>query len=265
MDIMNAEVNEEDVETSKKVKKSKKQNNKNTNEKSTKPKIKNKSNMKVDEPNGINQPMVIKMLTPLTNPPEEKLESIKNLEEIRNSLAQCIILNSPVPLKSPSPRKTKKSITPYSKLRKRSPSRSSRRLSPLKEKNHSPRGYSPLKSRYPYRSRSPRRSHRSLLRDISLTRRRLSPLRRRSRSPLKIKSRSSIIRTDVRRRSPIPVKKEIRSRPVSHNVRRKDNKILGNEYLKRKEKIKPADKQIDSRSINPGHDDINNLLIVQGL
>ncbi|XP_025411934.1 serine/arginine repetitive matrix protein 1-like isoform X2 [Sipha flava] len=283
MDIMEAEINGEDVKPSKKVKKSIKQNNKNKKEKSTELKIKNKLTVKVDEPTVINPPKVVNNLAPLVNPPEEELESIKTLEEIRNSPAQCILLNSRVPLKSPSPRNRKKSISPYSKLRKRSPSRSPRRrsptpdryrysplrsrpyrrsisprrsprrLSPLREKNLSPRRYSPLKSRYPYRSPSPRRSRRSLSRDISPKRRRLSPLRRRSRSPLKIKSksRSPKIRTAVRRRSPSPLKKVIKSRPVSPNIRRKDNKILDDEYLKKKEKIKPVDKQIESRSIDP--------------
>jgi hypothetical protein len=277
MDIMEAEINGEDVKPSKKVKKSIKQNNRNKKEKSTELKMKNKLTVKVDEPTVINPPKVVNNLTSLVNPPEEELESIKTLEGVRNSPAQCILLNSRIPLKSPSPRNRKKSISPYSKLRKRLPSRSPtpdryrysplrsrpyrrsislrrspRRLSPLREKNLSPRRYSPLKSRYPYRSPSSRRSRRSLSRDISPKRKQLSPLRR-SRSPLKIKSksRSPKIRTIVRKRSPSPLKKVIRSRPVSPNIRLKDNKILDDEYLKKKEKIKPVDKQIESRSIDP--------------
>lgn len=283
MDIMEAEINGEDVKPSKKVKKSIKPNNKNKKEKSAESKVKNKLDAKVDEPNFINSPKVVDNLTPLINSPEEELESIKTLEEIRNSPSHCNLLNSRVPLRSPSPHNRKRSISPYSKLRRRSlsrsprrrsptpdryryspirsrpyrrslsPRRSPRRLSPLREKNLSPRRYSPVKTRYPYRSPSPRRSRRSPSRDISPKRRRLSPLRRRSRSPLKIKSksRSPKIRTTIRRRSPSPLKKVIRSRPVSPNVRRKDNKILDDEYLKKREKMKPVDKQIESRSTDP--------------
>lgn len=285
MDIMEAEINGEDVKPSKKIKKSLKQNNKNKKEKSTESKVINKLTAKVNEPNFINQPKIIDNLKPLinTHPPEEELESIKTLEEIRNSPSQCNLLKSHVPLRSPSPHNRKRSISPYSKLRKRSPSRSPRRrsptpdryryspkrlrpyrrslsprrsprrLSPLREKNLSPRRYSPLKSRYPYRSPSPRRRRRSLSRDISPSRRRLSPIRRRSKSPLKIKSksRSPRVRTAIRRRSPSPLKKVIRSRPVSPNVRRKDNKLLVDEYLKKREKIKPLDKQTELRSIDP--------------
>jgi hypothetical protein len=253
IDIMEAEVNDEDVETSKKVNKSIKQNNKNTNEKSTEPKIENKLTVKVDDSNVINPPKVVKNLTPIINPHEKELESIKTLEEIRNPPAQCILLNSRVPLKSPSLRNRKKSISPYSKHRKRSPSRSPRKLSPLREKNLSLRRYSPLKSRYPYRSLSLRKNHRSLSRDISPKIRRLSPLRRKIRFPLKIKSksRSPKIKTADRRRSPIPLKKVIISRPVSPNVCRKDNNIIDDEYSKKKEKIKHVDKPIESRSIDP--------------
>jgi hypothetical protein len=68
---------------------------------------------------------------------------------------------------------------------------------------------------------------------------------------IKSKSRSPKIRTAVKRRSPSPLKKVIRSRPVSPNGRRKDNNILDDEYLKKKEKIKPVDKQIESSSIDP--------------
>lgn len=286
MDIMEAEINGEDhqaMKSSKKVKKSVKQNNKNKKEKSAESKIKNKVVAKVDEPNLTNQPKIIENLKPLINPPEEELESIKTLEEIRNSPSQCNLLKSHVPLRSPTPHNRKRSISPYSKLRKRSisrsprrrsptpdryryspmrsrpyrrslsPRRSPRRLSPLREKNLSPRRYSPLKSRYPYRSPSPRRRRRSLSRDITANRRRLSPLRRRSRSPLKIKSksRSPKVRIATRRRSPSPLKKVIKSRPVSPNVRRKDNKIFDDEYLKRRDKIRPVDKHVDSRSVDP--------------
>jgi hypothetical protein len=251
IDIMEVEVNDEDIETSKKVNKSIKLNNKNTNEKSTEMKIKNKLTVKVDELNIINQSKVVNNLTSLINPPEE-IESIKTLEEIRNSPAQYILLNPRVPLKSPSPCNREKSISLYSKLRKKSSSRSPRRLSILREKNLFSRRYSLLKSRYPYRSPYLRRSHSSLSRDISPKIRRLSPLKKRSRSPLKIKSksRSPKIRTAIRR-SPSPLKRVIISRPVSPNVRRKDNNILDDEYLKKKEKIKTVDDQIESRSIDP--------------
>jgi hypothetical protein len=271
MDIMEAEINGVYVKPSKKNKKSIKQNNKNKNEKSTELKIKNKLTVNVDEPNVIT-PKVVNNLTPLINPLEEELETIKTLEEIRKSPAQCILLNSCVPLKSPLIRNRKKSISPDSKLRKRSPTRSPlrrfptpdgyryspfssrayrssisprislKRLSPLKENNLSPRRYSPLKSRCHNRSPSPKRSRRSLSKDISPTRRGLSPLKRRSKSLLNIKSKS---------RSPSPLKKVIRSRSVSSNVRRKNNKILDDEYLKKKEKFKLANKQIEYRSIDP--------------
>jgi hypothetical protein len=126
--IMGAEVINEDVETSKKVNKSVKQNNKNTNEKSTKPKIKNKLTVKVDEPNLINLPKVINNLTPLINPPVEELESNTTLEEIRNYPAQCILLNSRASLKSPLTSNRNNLISPYSKLRRRSPSRSPQKI-----------------------------------------------------------------------------------------------------------------------------------------
>ncbi|KAL4097809.1 hypothetical protein QTP88_022521 [Uroleucon formosanum] len=282
MDIMEAEIAGGDVKSSKKEKKSSKQKIKK--DKST---IKNKLDVKtkIDElPIPINQPKIIEDSKPQINPPEEELESIKTLEEIRNSSSQCSLLKSRLPLRSPSPPLRKRSMSPYSKLQKRSPlsrsprrrspspdryrysplrsrpyrrslsPRSPRRLSPLREKNLSPRRYSPLKSRYPYRSPSPRRRRRSLSRDLSPSRRRLSPLRRRSRSPLKnkSKSRSPKVRIAVRRRSPSPSKKVIRSRPISPlNVRRKDSKIMDDDHLKKREKIKSVDNRVESRSVDP--------------
>ncbi|CAI6343226.1 unnamed protein product [Macrosiphum euphorbiae] len=283
MDIMEAEIAGGDVKSSKKEKKSLKHKNKK--DKGT---LKNKldAKTKMDElPIPINQPKIIADSKPLLNPPEEELESIKTLEEIRNSSSQSSLLKSRVPLRSPSPPLRKRSMSPYSKLQKRSPlsrsprrrspsldryrysplrsrpyrrslspRRSPRRLSPLREKNLSPRRYSPLKSRYPYRSPSPRRRRRSVSRDLSPSRRRLSPLRRRSRSPLKIKSksRSPKMRPAVRRRSPSPLKKVIRSRPISPpNIRRKDNKIMDDDHLKKREKIKSVDNQVESRPIDP--------------
>lgn len=283
MDIMEAEIAGGDVKTSKKEKKNQKQKNKK--EKNTDLKIKTKLiiNAKIDEPIAVNQPKTIEDSKPKLSVPEEELESIKTLEEIRNSPSHSS-LKSRIPLRSPSPLR-KRSISPYSKLRKRSPlsrsprrrtptpdryryspvrsrpyrrslspRRSPRRLSPLREKNLSPRRYSPIKSRYPYRSPSPRRRRRSLSRDISPGRRRLSPLRRRSRSPLKIKSksRSPKIRPPIRRRSPSPLKKVSRSRPISpSNIRRKDSKIIDDDHSKKREKGKPLDKQIESRLIDP--------------
>lgn len=285
MDIMEAEIAGGDVKTSKKEKKSIKQKNKK--EKSTDLKVKSKLNLnaRIDESITINQPKVIEDSKPKLNLPEEELESIKTLEEIRNSPSKCNLLKSRIPNRSPTPPNRKRSISPYSKLRKRSPlsrsprrrsptpdryryspvrsrpyrrslspRRSPRRLSPLREKNLSPRRYSPLKSRYPYRSPSPRRRRRSLSRDISPSRRRSSPLRRRSRSPLKIKSksRSPKIRPAIRRRSPSPLKKVMRPRPISPpNIRRKDNKTVDDDYSKKKEKGKPVDKQIESRLMDP--------------
>lgn len=283
MDIMEAEIAGGDVKTSKKEKKSLKQKNKK--EKNSDSKIKSKSNIntKIDEPITLNQPKITEDSKPKLSLPEEELESIKTLEEIRNSPLHSN-LKSRIPLRSPSPLIRKRSISPYSKLRKRSPSsrsprrrsptpdryryspvrsrlyrrslsprRSPRRLSPLREKNLSPRRYSPIKSRYPYRSPSPRRRRRSLSRDISPSRRRLSPLRRRSRSPLKIKSksRSPKIRPPIRRRSPSPLKKVVRSRPISPNIRRKDNKIIDDDHLKKREKGKPVDKQVETRLLDP--------------
>lgn len=285
MDIMEAEIAGGDVKPSKKEKKSLKPNNKNKKEKYSELKNKSKLNPKIDELVTINQSKIIDDSKPQINLPEEELESIKTLEEIRNSPSQCNLLKSRIPLRSPSPLNRKRSISPYSKLRKRSPSprsprrrsptpdryryspirsrpyrrslsprRSPRRLSPLREKNLSPRRYSPPKSRYLYRSPSPRRRRRSLSRDISPSRRRLSPLRRRSRSPLKMKSksRSPKIRPAIRRRSPSPLKKVIRSRPISPpNIRRKDNKITDDDHLKKKEKVKPIEKQIESKTMDP--------------
>jgi len=282
MDIMEAEIAGGDVKSSKKEKKSIRHKNKK--DKGT---LKNKldAKTKIDElPILINQPKIIEDSKPQLNPPEEELESIKTLEEIRNSSSQSSLLKSRVPLRSPSPPLRKRSMSPYSKLQKRSPlsrsprrrspsldryrysplrsrpyrrslspRRSPRRLSPLREKNLSPRRYSPLKSRYPYRSPSPRRRRRSVSRDLSPSRRRLSPLRRRSRSPLKIKSksRSPKVRPAVRRRSPSPLKKVIRSRPISPNIRRKDNKTMDDDHLKKREKIKSVDNQLESRPIDP--------------
>ncbi|VVC45490.1 Hypothetical protein CINCED_3A007814 [Cinara cedri] len=285
MDIMEAEIAGGDIKSSKKEKKSLKQNNKNKKEKNTELRVKSKLNIKEDEPIVINQPKVIVDTKSPLNIPEEELESIKTLEEIRNSKleTQCSSLKSRIPLRSPSPLNRKKSISPYSKIRKRSPlsrsprrrspsldryryspvrfrpyrrslspRRSPRRFSPLREKNLSPRRYSP-KSRYPYRSPSPRRRRRSLSREISPSRRRLSPLRRRSRSPLKIKSksRSPKLRLINRRRSPSPIKKVIRSRPVSPNIRRKDNKTIDDDHFKKREKVKIVDKLVDSRPLDP--------------
>lgn len=283
MDIMEAEIAGGDVKSNKKEKKSVKHKNKK--DKGT---AKNKLNSKtkIDEPPIlINQPKIIEDSIPQLNPPEEELESIKTLEEIRNASSQSSLLKSRIPLRSPSPPIRKRSISPYSKLQKRSPlsrsprrrspsldryrysplrsrlyrrslspRRSPRRMSPLREKNLSPRRYSPLKSRYPYRSPSPRRRRRSLSRDISPIRRRLSPLRRRSRSPPKIKSksRSPKIRPAVRRRSPSPLKKVMRSRPISPvNIRRKDSKNIDDDHLKKREKVKTVDNQVESRLIDP--------------
>jgi hypothetical protein len=130
MDVMEAEVNDKDVETLKKNNKS----------------IKNYTDytVKVEESNVINPSKTVKNVTSLINPPKEEVESIETLEEIRDSLAQCIQINSSVPLKSRSPFKKKKLKFPYSKLRKSSPSRLPKRLSPLRKKNLSPRRYSPL-------------------------------------------------------------------------------------------------------------------------
>lgn len=285
MDIMEAEIAGGNVKSSKKEKKNLKKNKKKK-EKSTELKNKNnKLNYIIDESVAINQPENSKVSKPQIKPPEDKLESIKTLEEIRNSSLQCNLLKPRIPLRSPSPPTRKRSLSPYSKIRKRSPlsrsprrrsptperyryspirsrpyrrslspRRSPRRLSPLREKNLSPRRYSPLKSRYPYRSPSPRRRRRSVSRDISPSRRRLSPLRRRSRSPIKVKSksRSPKVRPPIRKRSPSPIKKVIRTRPISPtNNRRKDNKIMDDDKLKKKEKIKMVDKQVDLKPLDP--------------
>lgn len=286
MDIMEAEIAGGGIKSSKKEKKSLKQNNKNKKDKITELKVKDKLNTKPNEPIVINQPLVIADSISQLKTPEEKLESIKTLEEIRNSKldTQYNSLNSRIPLRSSSPPNRKRSISPYNKLRKRSPSsrsprrrspsldryrysplrsrlyrrsfsprRSPRRFSPLRENNLSPRRYSPPKSRYSYRTPSPRRWRRSLSRDSSPCRRRLSPLRRRSRSPLKIKSksRSPKARPIIRRRSPSPLKKAIRSRPVSPNIKRKDNKsMIDDDHFKKREKVKIVDKQVDSRPID---------------
>lgn len=281
MDIMEAEIAGGNVKLSKKEKKNSKHKNKK--DKCTELTSKNKLKPKIEESIAINKPKIIDDSKSQLNIPEEELEPIKTLEEIRNSPSQCNILKSRIPFRSPSPVNRKRSISPYSKLRKRSPSRSPRRrsptpdryryspirsrpyrrslsprrsprrLSPLREKNLSPRRYSPPKSRYSYRSPSPRRRRRSLSRDISPSRRRLSPLRRRSRSPLKIKSksRSPKIRPAVRRRSPSPLKKVIRSRLVSPGIRRKDNKIIDDDRLKKREKVKPVDKLVELKPIDP--------------
>lgn len=279
---MEAEIAGGDIKTSKKEKKSFKQHKKKK-EKDSELKFKSKLSTKIDEPIITVVPKVIED-SKVQFPPEEKLEFIKTVEEIRNSPSQCNSMKIRVPLRSPSPDR-KRSISPYSKLRNRSPlsksprrrsptpdryryspvrsrlyrrslspRRSPRRLSPLREKNLSPRRYSPLKSRYLYRSPSPRRRRRSLSREISPNRRRSSPLRRKSRSPLKIKSksRSPKIRPTIRRRSPSPLKKIIRSRLVSPtNIRRKDNKITDDDHLKKKEKIKFVDKQLESKPVDP--------------
>lgn len=283
MDIMEAEIAGGDIKSSKKEKKNFKQHNKNKKEKDSELKVKSKLYTKVDEPIITTVPKIIED-SKVQFPPEEKLESIKTLEEIRNFPSQCNLLKTRVPLRSPSPDR-KRSISPYSKIRNRSPlsrsprrrsptpdryryspvrsrlyrrslspRRSPRRLSPLREKNLSPRRYSPPKSRYLYRSPSPRRRRRSLSREMSPNRRRLSPLRRKSRSPMKIKSksRSPKVRPTIRRRSPSPLKKIIRSRLVSPtNIRRKDNKIFDDDHLKKKEKIKFVDKQIESKPLDP--------------
>jgi len=283
MDIMEAEIAGGNVKPSKKEKKGSKQN-KSKKEKCSELTGKNKLNVKIEE-SIVNKPKILDDAKLQLNPPDEELEPIKTLEEIRNSPSQCHLLKSRIPFRSPSPINRKRSISPYGKLRKRSPSprsprrrsptpnrykyspirsrpyrrslsprRSPRRSPPLREKNLSPRRYSPQKSRYPYRSPSPRRRRRSLSRDISPSRRRLSPLRRRSRSPLKIKSksRSPKIRPAVRRRSPTPLKKIIRSRQISPpSIRHKDNKIIDDDRLKKKEKVKPIDKQVESKPIDP--------------
>lgn len=282
MDIMEAEIAGGDVKSTKKEKKNLKHNKK---EKSTEVKLNSKLYTKPNELIVTTQPKIIEDSNAQLNPPEEELESIKTLEEIRNSPSQCNLLKSRVPLRSPSPLNKKKSISPYSKLRNRSPlsrsprrrsptpdryryspvrsrlyrrslspRRSPRRLSPLREKNLSPRRYSPPKSRYIYRSPSPRRRRRSLSREISPSRRRLSPIRRRSKSPLKFKSksRSPKARPAIRRRSPSPLKKVIRSRLVSPTtIRRKDNKTIDDDYLKKKEKVKFIDKPVETRPLDP--------------
>jgi len=285
MDIMEAEIAGGDVKSSKKEKKNLKQSKKKK-DKSIESKRKNKLKAKIDEQIGINIPQITENSKLQLNPPEEELESIKTLDEIRNSPSQCSLLKlSRIPLRSPSPLSRKRSISPYIKPRRRSPSprsprrrsptperyryspvrsrlyrrslsprRSPRRLSPLREKNLSPRRYSPIKSRYPYRSPSPRRRRRSISRDISPNRRRLSPLRRRSRSPLKIKSksRSPKARPLIRRRSPSPLKKVVRSRPVSSpNNRRKDIKVVDDEHSKKKEKGKIIEKSVDLKPLDP--------------
>lgn len=291
MDIMEAEIAGGEIKSSKKEKKSTKQNKKKK-EKGAELKVKTKLNTIVEDQINVgllnknvpvSQPKIHEDSKVQLNLPDEELESIKTLEEIRNSPSNCNLLKSHVPMRSPSPIVKKRSISPYTKLRRRSlsrsprrrsptpdryryspvrsrpyrrsfsPRRSPRRLSPLREKNLSPRRYSPAKSRYPYRSPSPRRRRRSVSRDISPSRRRLSPVRRRSRSPLKIKSksRSPKIRPTVRRRSPSPLKKVVRSRQVSPLNRRKDNKTIDDDQLKKKEKPKIINKQIDLKPIDP--------------
>ena len=60
------------------------------------------------------------------------------------------------------------------------------------------------------------------------------------------------MRPAVRRRSPSPLKKVIRSRPISPpNILRKDNKIMDDDHLKKREKIKSVDNQVESRPIDP--------------
>lgn len=225
MDIMEAEIAGGGVKVSKKEKKNLKQNSKNKKD------LKNKSKLSTKiETNIINDRKIIEEPKPQLNIPHEELESIKTLEEIRNSSPTQYSYDlkgvrdfnkQSIPYKSPSPNR-KRSISPYSKIKRKrslsprsprrrsptpekyryspvrsrpyrrslSPRRSPRRLSPSREKNLSPRRYTPPKSRYPYRSPSPRRRRRSLSRDISPNRRRLSPFRRRSRSPLRMKSKS---------------------------------------------------------------------------
>lgn len=282
MDIMEAEIAGGEVKSSKKEKKGLKPNKKKK-EKSSELKVKCQLHSKTNNPVTTNQNEIRKDIQPQINLPEEELESIKTLEEVRNSTLQCNMFESRVPLRSPSPFSRKRSISPYSKLLKRSPSsrsprrrspsldryryspvrsrpyrrslsprRSPRRLSPLREKNLSPRRYSPPKSRYIYRSPSPRRRRRSISRDVSPSRRRLSPLRRRSRSPrIKSKSRSPKIKPVVRKKTPSPLKKVIKPRPVSPNNRRKDNKIMDDDHFKKKDKVKTIEKQVDLRPIDP--------------
>jgi len=164
MDIMEAEIAGDDVKPSKKEKKNLKPNNKIKKEKYNDLKSKNKLIPKINDSIEINQSKVIENATSQLNLPEEELESIKTVEEIRNSSSQCSSLLKPrIALRSPSPPNRKRSISPYSKLRKRSPSpRSPRRRSPTPDRYR----YSPVRSRPYRRSLSPRRSPR-----------RLSPLR----------------------------------------------------------------------------------------
>ncbi|XP_050441875.1 serine/arginine repetitive matrix protein 1-like isoform X2 [Adelges cooleyi] len=278
MDIMEAEIAGGGVKQSIKEKKNGKQSNKAKKEKLSEVKIKAKTVSKVEN-QVTTQPKVIEDTKISLNKLEE-LKSIQTVEEVRQSTSINNLSKSNFPLRSPSPIR-KKSISPYSKLYRRSltprsphrrsptpdryryspvrsrnyrrsltPRRSPRRFSPLREKNLSPKRYSPPKIRYPYRSPSPRRRRRSLSRDISPARRRLTPLRRRrSRSPLRSKSRSPKGRLPpIRRRTPSPLPK---SRPISPITRRKDTKILDDERIRNKDKIKLIDKEVEAKPLDP--------------
>ncbi|XP_050523771.1 serine/arginine repetitive matrix protein 1-like isoform X2 [Daktulosphaira vitifoliae] len=270
MDIMEAEIAGKDIKQ-KKEKKNLKQCNKVKKDKPSVSKIKVKNIKCESQPNFKDD---LKILPKQT----EELESIKTVEEVRNSSSFSGLPKLHIHPRTPSPIR-KRSISPYRQLRKRSltprsprrrsptpdryryspirsrtfrrsltPRRSPRRISPLREKNLSPRRYTPPKSRYPYRSPSPRRRRRSISRDISPGRRRLSPIRRRSRSPLRSKSRSPKCRIPIRRRSPSPLKK---IRCASPLLRRKDTKILDDNNITVKEKPKSIDKEIDNKILDP--------------
>ncbi|XP_050439394.1 cyclin-dependent kinase 12-like isoform X2 [Adelges cooleyi] len=134
--------------------------------------------------------------------------------------------------------------------------RSQERLSLLREKNLSPKRYSPAKS-HTHHSPSSRRRRRSLSKDTDKTSRLLSPLKkRRSRSPIQSKSRSPI-----RSKSRSPKSRKLfgkqsssllkKSRPVSPAYRSKDTKLLDNEHLITKEKIKLIDKDAEIKLLDP--------------
>ncbi|XP_050529076.1 serine/threonine-protein kinase PRP4 homolog isoform X2 [Daktulosphaira vitifoliae] len=267
MDIMEAEIAGKNI----KEKRSLKQFNKVKKDKSSLSKIKAK-NIKCES-----QPDIKDDLTILSKRTEE-LESIKTVEEVINSSSFSGLPNPHIHLRSPSPIK-KRSVSPYRQLHKRSltprsphirsptpdrfiyspirsrtfrrsltPRRSPRKMSPLREKDLSPKRYTTPKSRYPYHSPSPRRRLGSISRDILPGGRRLSPIRRRNRSPLRSKSRSPKCRIPIKRRSPSPLKKVRCASPLLH---RKDANILNENNITVKKKPKSIDKEIDNKTPDP--------------
>jgi len=208
------------------------------------------SNTNRNEQIALNQPKIIEDSESQLNPSKEELDSIITLETNTNSPSESSLLKSSVVLKSPMPSNIKRSISPYTKYlnrcstavghsRPQHTSLSSKKLSPIKEKNLSPVRYSPPKSQNP--SSSPKKTQ-----VISPDNRRQSQFIRKSIPLLKRKSRSPDNSYPIKK-SNGPIKKLKRSRQISPIIQCADN----NYHLQKTVKLELVDKQVEMRPFDP--------------